>query len=102
MKAGTSMERTVPAAHRRRAVLRGGLAALLLAVSSTVAAITETVIKAPVVQGVEQAYIDAWRIGAKAVSIYRDGSKRTQPLNTSKDKQPAAAAAVPRIVARLG
>jgi ribonucleoside-diphosphate reductase alpha chain len=25
-----------------------------------------------------------WRIGAKAVSIYRDGSKRPQPLNTSK------------------
>src|SRR5690606_28078129 len=42
---------------------------------------------------IEQAYIDAWRIGAKAVSIYRDGSKRTQPLNTSKDKQAAAASA---------
>jgi ribonucleoside-diphosphate reductase alpha chain len=38
------------------------------------------------VEEIEQAYIDAWRIGAKAVSIYRDGSKRTQPLNTSKDK----------------
>jgi ribonucleoside-diphosphate reductase alpha chain len=36
------------------------------------------------VEDIEQAYIDAWRIGAKAVSIYRDGSKRTQPLNTSK------------------
>jgi ribonucleoside-diphosphate reductase alpha chain len=32
-----------------------------------------------------QAYLDAWRLGAKAVSIYRDGSKRTQPLNTAKD-----------------
>ena len=32
-----------------------------------------------------QAYLDAWRIGVKAVSIYRDGSKRTQPLNTSRD-----------------
>ncbi len=36
------------------------------------------------VEDIEQAYIDSWRIGAKAVSIYRDGSKRTQPLNTSK------------------
>ena len=34
------------------------------------------------VEEIEQAYIDAWRLGTKAVSIYRDGSKRTQPLNT--------------------
>ncbi len=36
-----------------------------------------------------QAYIQSWKLGAKAISIYRDGSKRTQPLNTSKDKAPA-------------
>ncbi len=62
---------------------------------------TVNVPKAATVEEIEQAYIDAWRIGAKAVSIYRDGSKRTQPLNTSKDKLPpasrtAAAAAGPR------
>jgi len=54
---------------------------------------TVNVPKAAAVEEIEQAYIDAWRIGAKAVSIYRDGSKRTQPLNTSKDKQAAAASA---------
>ena len=48
---------------------------------------TVNVPKAATVEEIEQAYIDAWRIGAKAVSIYRDGSKRTQPLNTSRDKQ---------------
>jgi ribonucleoside-diphosphate reductase alpha chain len=53
---------------------------------------TVNVPKAATVAEIEQAYIDAWRIGAKAVSIYRDGSKRTQPLNTSKDKQTGAAA----------
>jgi ribonucleoside-diphosphate reductase alpha chain len=52
---------------------------------------TVNVPKAATVEEIEQAYIDAWRIGAKAVSIYRDGSKRTQPLNTSRDKQAAAA-----------
>ena len=45
---------------------------------------TVNVPKDATVEDIEQAYIDAWRIGAKAVSIYRDGSKRTQPLNTSK------------------
>jgi ribonucleoside-diphosphate reductase alpha chain len=43
------------------------------------------------VEQIEQAYIDAWRLGAKAVSIYRDGSKRTQPLNTSKSESGRAA-----------
>ncbi|MBM3820655.1 MAG: vitamin B12-dependent ribonucleotide reductase, partial [Acidimicrobiia bacterium] len=36
------------------------------------------------VEEIEQAYVESWRLGAKAISIYRDGSKRTQPLNTSK------------------
>ncbi len=52
---------------------------------------TVNVPKAATVEEIEQAYIDSWRIGAKAVSIYRDGSKRTQPLNTSRDKEKAAA-----------
>jgi ribonucleoside-diphosphate reductase alpha chain len=32
-------------------------------------------------------YIEAWRLGLKAIAIYRDGCKRTQPLNTSLDQQ---------------
>jgi ribonucleoside-diphosphate reductase alpha chain len=55
---------------------------------------TVNVPKEATVEEIEQAYIDSWRIGAKAVSIYRDGSKRTQPLNTSRDKEKTAAAAV--------
>jgi ribonucleoside-diphosphate reductase alpha chain len=36
------------------------------------------------IEDIEKAYLESWRLGAKAISIYRDGSKRTQPLNTSK------------------
>jgi len=54
---------------------------------------TVNVPKDATVEEIQQAYIDAWRMGAKAVSIYRDGSKRTQPLNTSKTAVTAAAAA---------
>jgi ribonucleoside-diphosphate reductase alpha chain len=52
---------------------------------------TVNVPKEATVEEIEQAYLESWRLGAKAISIYRDGSKRTQPLNTSKDA-PAAGA----------
>jgi ribonucleoside-diphosphate reductase alpha chain len=32
---------------------------------------------------ISQAYIEAWRLGLKAVAVYRDGSKGAQPLNVS-------------------
>ena len=46
------------------------------------------------IEDIEQAYVDAWRLGTKAVSIYRDGSKRTQPLNTARDAAQEAVASV--------
>src|SRR6185436_2509507 len=39
--------------------------------------------------------IEGWKLGLKAVAIYRDGSKRTQPLNTSADKKTEKEAARP-------
>jgi ribonucleoside-diphosphate reductase alpha chain len=45
---------------------------------------------AATVDEIMDAYIEAWRLGVKAVAIYRDGCKRTQPLNTAKQtKAPA-------------
>lgn len=35
-------------------------------------------------------YIEGWRLGLKAVAIYRDGSKRSAPLNTKKTKDMGA------------
>jgi len=31
-------------------------------------------------------YVEGWRLGLKAIAIYRDGSKRSAPLNTRKTK----------------
>ncbi|HZY11034.1 MAG TPA: vitamin B12-dependent ribonucleotide reductase, partial [Bacteroidota bacterium] len=35
---------------------------------------------------IANAYLEAWRLGLKSIAIYRDGCKRTQPLNTSLDQ----------------
>ncbi|MDQ2798398.1 MAG: vitamin B12-dependent ribonucleotide reductase, partial [Armatimonadota bacterium] len=36
-------------------------------------------------EDIAETYMESWKLGLKAVAIYRDGSKRTQPLNTSKE-----------------
>jgi ribonucleoside-diphosphate reductase alpha chain len=46
---------------------------------------------AATVDEIMDAYIEAWRLGVKAVAIYRDGCKRTQPLNTARQEKKAAA-----------
>jgi ribonucleoside-diphosphate reductase alpha chain len=52
------------------------------------------------VDDIVHAYMESWKLGLKAVAIYRDGSKRTQPLNTSKDKEEQKAASVENKEAR--
>jgi ribonucleoside-diphosphate reductase alpha chain len=37
------------------------------------------------IDDIKRVYTDAWELGLKAVAIYRDGSKRVQPLNVSKE-----------------
>ena len=51
------------------------------------------------VEDVEQLHIDAWRLGLKAVAIYRDNCKVAQPLSTTKkesERPTPVAAAEPR------
>jgi ribonucleoside-diphosphate reductase alpha chain len=62
---------------------------------------TVNVPKEATVEEIMQAYIQSWKMGAKAISIYRDGSKRTQPLNTSRDKTPAELAVLAAAAAQL-
>ena len=42
------------------------------------------------VEDIRDAYVQAWKMGLKCVAIYRDGSKRSQPLNTSKESDSGA------------
>jgi len=49
------------------------------------------------VADIKDAYIQAWKMGLKCVAIYRDGSKRSQPLNTKKTNEGAADVAVARV-----
>lgn len=44
------------------------------------------------VEDISKAYSEAWRLGLKAIAIYRNGSKRSQPLNTSDAKPKQAQA----------
>jgi len=37
------------------------------------------------IDDIQQAYIEAWQLGLKAIAIYRDGCKASQPLNTKAD-----------------
>jgi ribonucleoside-diphosphate reductase alpha chain len=48
-------------------------------------------------EDISHAYSEAWRLGLKAIAVYRDGCKRSQPLSTSKEEKDktAAVAAAP-------
>jgi len=54
------------------------------------------------VDDIMQAYIESWKLGIKAVAIYRDNSKRSQPLSAAgkkEDEKAAVAAPVAEVVA---
>ncbi len=44
------------------------------------------------VEDIEDAYIQAWKMGLKAIAVYRDGCKRTQPLSTTLKQATTTAA----------
>jgi len=41
---------------------------------------------------IASAYLESWRLGLKAVAVYRDGCKRSQPLSTSKEEVKSSSA----------
>jgi ribonucleoside-diphosphate reductase alpha chain len=44
------------------------------------------------VEDIREAYLEGWRLGLKALAIYRDGSKGSQPVSTKSESAKEAAA----------
>jgi ribonucleoside-diphosphate reductase alpha chain len=57
--------------------------------------------KETTVNEIQQAYMDGWKMGLKSVAIYRDGSKRTQPVSASREPAADASGAPDREAAAL-
>jgi ribonucleoside-diphosphate reductase alpha chain len=51
---------------------------------------------------IEQVYMEGWRLGLKAIAIYRDGSKRSQPLSTGKKKDKESVESAPEAAKDAG
>jgi ribonucleoside-diphosphate reductase alpha chain len=81
------------AAQGSRAIHHLGHLRMMGAVQPFISGAISKTINMPTAASVDdimEAYLEAWRLGVKAVAIYRDGCKRTQPLNTAR-QQPAKA-----------
>ena len=53
------------------------------------------------VEDITDAYVQAWKLGLKCVAIYRDGSKRSQPLNTAKTGEGTEQDSAPEVDERI-
>jgi len=75
-------------AYGKRYIAVGGHLKMMAAVQPFITGAISKTINLPrsaTVQDVKNAYWEAWRTGIKAVALYRDGSKLSQPLNTVND-----------------
>ena len=50
------------------------------------------------IEDVEQLHMDSWKLGIKAVAIYRDGSKVGQPLSDKKDQKKEEVKVVEKVI----
>jgi ribonucleoside-diphosphate reductase alpha chain len=50
--------------------------------------------EAATVDDIMNTYVEGWRLGLKSIAIYRDGSKRSAPLNTRKTKDMGTVAGI--------
>jgi len=76
-----------PPANGQRSITWQGHVRMMAAVQPFISGAISKTVNLPqdsTPEDVERAYTDAWKLGLKAVAVYRDGSKRSQPLSTSR------------------
>ncbi len=86
------------AENGKRLIAPSGHIGMLAAIQPFISGAISKTVNVPeeaTVADIQNVYLDAWRLGLKAIAVYRENSKRVQPLNTSqsKDKAPAEAVA---------
>ncbi|MDX1502218.1 MAG: vitamin B12-dependent ribonucleotide reductase, partial [Thermoanaerobaculia bacterium] len=77
-----------PPAAGGRAIAPSGHLKMVAAVQPFVSGAISKTINMPretTVEEIEAAYLEGWRLGLKAVAVYRDGCKQSQPLSTSPE-----------------
>ncbi len=82
-----------------RAIHHNGHVKMMAAVQPFVSGAISKTVNLPndvTVDDVADLYIDAWKMGVKAVAIYRDGCKVAQPLSTKAGEQTELIAAKPQ------
>jgi ribonucleoside-diphosphate reductase alpha chain len=91
----------------KRSIHHMGHVRMMSAVQPFISGAISKTINMPEESTVEEtmdAYIESWRLGLKAVAVYRDNSKRIQPLNAAgnKDgKKTATAQAQPAVTEKI-
>jgi ribonucleoside-diphosphate reductase alpha chain len=86
-----------------RAISHTGHIAMMAAVQPFISGAISKTVNLPesaTVQDIADAYIQAWRLGVKALAIYRDGSKTAQALRTDAQKDAPVPAASEKEIER--
>jgi len=89
-------------AHGSRSILPEGHLRMMAAVQPFLSGAISKTVNLPHEVTPEQIaaiFLEGWRLGLKAVAVYRDGCKRTQPLNTSATPRSVVAEVVDELVA---
>ena len=83
--------------HGKRAIHHMGHVRMMGAVQPFLSGGISKTVNMPMestVDDILEAYVEGWKLGLKSLAVYRDGSKRTQPLSTQREpKQETASQA---------